>query len=108
MEAEGPVQLAPRVGGPSLSYEGLRVRVTLLGTAGRVSRRVGNAAPFGRDTGRGINVIGTDIIPVKEEAYCLSSSGIPAARPTNCAERCTQAAFFARVQTASKHEEVCE
>ena len=76
--------------------------------AGRASRWIGNAAPFGRDTGRGINVLGTNIIPVKEEAYCLSSSGIPAARPTNCAERCTKAAFFARVQTASKHEEVYE
>ena len=76
--------------------------------AGRASRRIGNAAPFGRDTGRGINVIATSIIPVKEEAYCLSSSGIPATRPTNCAERCTKAAFFARVQTASKYEEVCE
>jgi len=79
-----------------------------LGMAGRASRRVGNAAPFGRDTGRGINVIGTAHTPQKEDAYCPSPPGSPATRPTTFAERRTKAAFFARVQAASKHEEAFE
>jgi hypothetical protein len=84
------------------------MRKSPLGMAGRASRWVGNAAPFGRDTGRGINVVGTNLMPEKEEADCPSSSGFPATRSANWAARFTKAAFFARRQAASKHEEVCE
>ena len=45
----------------------LRVLVTFLGTAGKVSRRVGNAAPFARDTLRCIQERATNIIPRMEE-----------------------------------------
>jgi hypothetical protein len=85
------------------------VRRSLLGSAGRASRRVGNAAPFARDTARGIQVIATDL--VLREGGSLSPVVIrdpPATRAANCAERCPKAACLARIRAASKHEEVCE
>jgi hypothetical protein len=53
-------------------------------------------------------LVGTNLMPEKEEADCPSSSGFPATRSANWAARFTKAAFFARRQAASKHEEVCE
>ena len=40
-----------------------------LGMAGQASRRVGNAGPFGRDTGHGMKVIATNQVQGKEEPY---------------------------------------